>query len=198
MAAHSACDFGGGKAEKLALAKYRQVIWQGRVLNSQFSDEELRNHGRCPLTPEEIGLLLAALGFSNSTRLYLASHKVILHKNWFCCCRYIKSDSKLIIWSNQLLLVKWETFFSWDLKSLLVTFFFLSQVYGGEARISTLRKLFPLMEDKKSLVSTEERAQVEGRASLLAAVDYYVSMQSDIFISASPGNMHNALVSISI
>jgi len=76
MAAHSACDFGGGKAEKLALAKYRQVIWQGRVLNSQFNDEELRNQGRCPLTPEEIGLLLAALGFNNKTRLYLASHKV--------------------------------------------------------------------------------------------------------------------------
>lgn len=51
------------------------------------------------------------------------------------------------------------------------------------------------MEDKKSLASVEERAKVEGRASLLAAVDYYVSMQSDIFISASPGNMHNALVS---
>ncbi|PQQ00725.1 uncharacterized protein Pyn_20492 [Prunus yedoensis var. nudiflora] len=116
MAAHSACDFGG--------------------------DEELRNQGRCPLTPEEIGLLLAALGFNNSTRLYLASHKV----------------------------------------------------YGGEARISTLRRLFPLMEDKKSLASAEERAKVEGKASLLAAVDYYVSMQSDIFISASPGNMHNALV----
>ncbi len=76
MAAHSACDFGGGKAEKLALAKYRQVIWQGRVLNSQFTNVELRNQGRCPLTPEEIGLLLAALGFDNTTRLYLASHKV--------------------------------------------------------------------------------------------------------------------------
>lgn len=142
MAAHSACDFGGGKAEKLALAKYRQVIWQGRVLNSQFTDEELRNQGRCPLTPEEIGLLLAALGFDNNTRLYLASHKV----------------------------------------------------YGGEARISTLRNLFPLMEDKKSLASSEERAQIKGKASLLAAVDYYVSMHSDIFISASPGNMHNAMV----
>ncbi|KAK6923279.1 GDP-fucose protein O-fucosyltransferase [Dillenia turbinata] len=142
MAAHSACDFGGGKAEKLALAKYRQVMWQGRVLNSQFTDEELRSQGRCPLTPEEIGLLLAALGFNNNTRLYLASHKV----------------------------------------------------YGGEARISTLRKLFPLMEDKKSLASSEERAQIKGKASLLAAVDYYVSMHSDIFISASPGNMHNALV----
>ncbi|KAJ4963264.1 hypothetical protein NE237_023203 [Protea cynaroides] len=142
MAAHSACDFGGGKAEKLALAKYRQVIWQGRVLNSQFTDEELRNQGRCPLTPEEIGLLLAALGFDNSTRLYLASHKV----------------------------------------------------YGGEARIAALRMLFPLMEDKKSLASAEERAKIQGKASLLAAVDYHVSMHSDIFISASPGNMHNALV----
>ncbi|EPS72903.1 hypothetical protein M569_01846, partial [Genlisea aurea] len=142
MAAHSACDFGGGKAEKLALAKYRQTIWQGRVLNSQFTDEELRSQGRCPLTPEEIGLLLAALGFDNTTRLYLASHKV----------------------------------------------------YGGEARISTLRSLFPLMEDKKSLTTEEELSRIKGKASLLAAVDYYVSMQSDIFISASPGNMHNALV----
>ncbi|KAL0873397.1 hypothetical protein Bca101_023102 [Brassica carinata] len=142
MAAHSGCDFGGGKAEKLALAKYRQVIWQGRVLNSQFTDEELRNKGRCPLTPEEIGLLLSALGFTNNTRLYLASH----------------------------------------------------QVYGGEARISTLRKLFPVIENKKSLASAEELAEVEGKASLMAAVDYYVSMKSDIFISASPGNMHNALL----
>ncbi|PSS31582.1 GDP-fucose protein O-fucosyltransferase protein [Actinidia chinensis var. chinensis] len=119
-----------------------QVIWQGRVLNAQFTDEELRNQGRCPLTPEEIGLLLAALGFTNNTRLYLASHKV----------------------------------------------------YGGEARISTLRKLFPLMEDKKSLTTAEERSKVEEKASLLAAVDYYVSMHSDIFISASPGNMHNAML----
>lgn len=69
------------------------------------------------------------------------------------------------------------------------------QVYGGEARISTLRELFPLMEDKKSLASSYERSQIKGKASLLAALDYYVSMHSDIFISASPGNMHNALVS---
>ncbi|CAO2830351.1 unnamed protein product [Amaranthus hypochondriacus] len=142
MAAHSACDFGGGKAEKLALAKYRQAMWQGRVLNSQFTDEELRSQGRCPMTPEEAGLLLAALGFDNSTRLYLASHKV----------------------------------------------------YGGKARLETLRRLFPLMEDKKSLASPDERARIKGKASLLAALDYYVSMHSNIFVSASPGNMHNALV----
>lgn len=96
MAAHSACDFGGGKAEKLALAKYRQVIWQGRILNSQFTDEELRKQGRYPLTPEEIGLLLAALGFSNSTRLYLASHKVFLNRCRLFC-EFITSFNHVLL-----------------------------------------------------------------------------------------------------
>jgi hypothetical protein len=62
--------------------------------------------------------------------------------------------------------------------------------------LETLSTLFPFMEDKKSLVSAETMAKVNGKASLLAAVDYYVSMHSDIFISASPGNMHNALVRV--
>jgi len=51
------------------------------------------------------------------------------------------------------------------------------------------------MEDKKSLTLPFERALIKGKASLLAALDYYISIHSDIFISASPGNMHNALVS---
>lgn len=54
------------------------------------------------------------------------------------------------------------------------------------------------MEDKKSLASSEVRALIKGKASLLAAVDYYVGMHSDIFVSASPGNMHNAMVIIQI
>lgn len=54
------------------------------------------------------------------------------------------------------------------------------------------------MEDKKSLSSSEELSEIKVKASLLAAVDYYVSMKSDIFVSASPGNMHNALVSVDV
>ncbi|KAJ3677389.1 hypothetical protein LUZ60_003113 [Juncus effusus] len=142
MAAHSGCEFGGGRAERLALGKYRQVIWQGRVAKSGYADSELRSGGKCPLTPEEIGLVLRALGLDSSAPLYLASHKV----------------------------------------------------YGGEARISSLMKLFPLMEDKKSLTSQTDLQSVKGKASLLAAVDFYVSVNSDIFISASPGNMHNAVL----
>ncbi|MFS7986926.1 putative GDP-fucose protein O-fucosyltransferase [Helianthus anomalus] len=132
--------------EKKALARYRKATLQGRVMNSRFTDEELTNQGHCPLTSEEMGLLLTALGFDNSIRLYLASHKV----------------------------------------------------YSSEARISALRKLFPQIEDKKSLASIVERAQINGKASLSAAVDYYVSMYSDIFVSASPGNMHNSMVRMHI
>nr|GEZ59191.1 O-fucosyltransferase family protein [Tanacetum cinerariifolium] len=70
MAAHSACDFGGEKAEKLALTKYRQVIWQGRVIKTQFTNEELRHQGRgyTPLSciPQEVegkASLLAAVDY---------------------------------------------------------------------------------------------------------------------------------------
>eukprot|EP00249_Psilotum_nudum_P018969 c27044_g1_i1 orf=418-1989(+) len=142
MAAHSSCDFGGGKIELLSLAKYRQDLWQGRVSNSHYPDVELRKQGKCPLTPEEIGLMLAALGFGPQTRLYVASYRV----------------------------------------------------YGGRPRMAALRRLFPLMENKYSLTTEEEITALRGRASLLAALDYYVSLESDIFVSASPGNMHNALV----
>lgn len=86
-------------------------------------------------------------------------------------------------------------FYNWGDDSVFKQSSCSFQVYGGEARISTLRQLFPLMGDKKSLTSREERTQIKGKASLLAAVDYYVGMHSDIFISASPGNMHNAMVS---
>ncbi|CAM6020826.1 unnamed protein product [Sphagnum balticum] len=141
MAAHSACDFGGGKAERLALAKYRSVVWQGRVSNAQLSSLKLRELGKCPLTPEEVGIMLAALGFGPHTRVYLASYTV----------------------------------------------------YGGSARMELLHDLFPHMVDKHSLATADELRPFEGKASLLAAVDYHVSLHSNIFFSASRGNMHNNL-----
>ncbi|KAK1283676.1 hypothetical protein QJS10_CPB21g01174 [Acorus calamus] len=49
------------------------------------------------------------------------------------------------------------------------------RVYGGEARISVLCKLFPLMEDKKSLTSEDELAKIKGKASLQTALDYYIT-----------------------
>ncbi|PNY14607.1 DUF246 domain-containing protein at1g04910-like protein [Trifolium pratense] len=55
--------------EQKILKKYRE---------ENFAPKELvynvrRAIGKCPLTPEEVGLILRALGFDNSTRIYLAA-----------------------------------------------------------------------------------------------------------------------------
>lgn len=38
-----------------------------------YKPENLRMNGSCPLTPDEMGLLLSGLGFSNHTPVYMAS-----------------------------------------------------------------------------------------------------------------------------
>ncbi|KAK4776977.1 hypothetical protein SAY86_005665 [Trapa natans] len=51
------------------LKKYRQENFaEKRLVYS-----ERRAIGKCPLTPEEVGLILRAMGFNNSTRIYLAA-----------------------------------------------------------------------------------------------------------------------------
>ncbi|KAJ8634274.1 hypothetical protein MRB53_027610 [Persea americana] len=55
--------------EQSILRKYR---------NENFAEKKLvyserRAIGKCPLTPEEVGLILRAMGFDNSTRIYLAA-----------------------------------------------------------------------------------------------------------------------------
>ncbi|GLJ28493.1 hypothetical protein SUGI_0560630 [Cryptomeria japonica] len=54
--------------EQAILRKYReQNFAEKRLVYS-----ERRIIGKCPLTPEEVGLILNAMGFDNSTRIYLA------------------------------------------------------------------------------------------------------------------------------
>jgi hypothetical protein len=60
--------------------------------------------------------------------------------------------------------------------------------------MSFLQNLFPGMVTKNTLATAEELQRFAGKASQLAAIDFHVSLHSDIFISASRGNMHNSLV----
>ncbi|GFQ03120.1 uncharacterized protein at1g04910 [Phtheirospermum japonicum] len=55
--------------EQKILKKYRGENFAPKKL--VYS--ERRAIGKCPLTPEEVGLILRALGFDNSTRIYLAA-----------------------------------------------------------------------------------------------------------------------------
>ncbi|CAH1429375.1 unnamed protein product [Lactuca virosa] len=80
MVAYSLCDFGGGKIEKDELQTYREshfpLLMQRLKKSKPISPEELRISGRCPLTPEEAALVLAALGFMSDTYIYLAGSQI--------------------------------------------------------------------------------------------------------------------------
>ncbi|CAN0875351.1 O-fucosyltransferase 1 [Linum grandiflorum] len=55
--------------EQAILKKYREENFAKKKLVYN----ERRAIGKCPLTPEEVGLILQAMGFDNSTRIYLAA-----------------------------------------------------------------------------------------------------------------------------
>ncbi|KAH7447854.1 hypothetical protein KP509_01G124100 [Ceratopteris richardii] len=72
MLAFSGCYYGGGEKEIQELGKMRK---RWKTLHTRNPDRERRN-GRCPLTPEEVGIMLRALGFRNDSHLYVASGDV--------------------------------------------------------------------------------------------------------------------------
>ncbi|KAJ6840411.1 uncharacterized protein M6B38_309475 [Iris pallida] len=72
MLAFSGCYYGGGVKEQRELGKIRKR-WKTLHINNP---EKARRHGRCPLTPEEVGLMLRALGYGNDVHIYVASGEV--------------------------------------------------------------------------------------------------------------------------
>eukprot|EP01018_Ginkgo_biloba_P016948 Gb_16908 [translate_table: standard] len=76
MAAYSMCEFGGEEAERKELQAYRDIHFPTLTIYKKSvklpSAAVLRALGRCPLTPEEAVLMLAALGFKRGTHIYLA------------------------------------------------------------------------------------------------------------------------------
>lgn len=103
--------------------------------------EKMRRHGRCPLTPEEVGLMLRALGFGRDVHVYVAS----------------------------------------------------GEVYGGEETLAPLKALFPNFHSKETIATKEELAQFSSFSGRMAAVDYIVCDESDVFVTNNNGNMAKML-----
>lgn len=79
MVAYSLCEFGGGEEERRELHAFRETHFPAlaaRLRNTTVSPEELRSQGRCPLTPEEAGLILSALGYDHRTFMYVAGSQI--------------------------------------------------------------------------------------------------------------------------
>lgn len=79
MVAYSLCEFGGGEEERRELQAFRETHFPAlatRLRSTTVSPEEQRSQGRCPLTPEESGLILAALGYNRETFIYVAGSQI--------------------------------------------------------------------------------------------------------------------------
>ena len=73
MLAHSGCVYWGGVQEQQRWAEMRRKREWPVPTKSDF---QLRDHGKCPPSPEEVGTWLQGLGFDSSTHIYMAAGKL--------------------------------------------------------------------------------------------------------------------------
>ncbi|KAJ9550200.1 hypothetical protein OSB04_014245 [Centaurea solstitialis] len=137
MLAFSGCYYGGGDKERRELQQIRR---RWKTLHKRNPDRE-RRQGRCPLTPEEVGLMLRALGYGSDVHIYVAS----------------------------------------------------GEVYGGEDTLAPLKALFPNIHSKDTITSKDEMAPFLSYSSRMAALDFIVCDESDVFVTNNNGNMAKML-----
>ncbi|GMH04660.1 hypothetical protein Nepgr_006500 [Nepenthes gracilis] len=137
MLAFSGCYYGGGDKEIKELGAIRRRWKTLHVSNP----DKARRQGRCPLTPEEVGLMLRALGYGSDVHIYVAS----------------------------------------------------GEVYGGEDTLAPLKSLFPNFHSKDTIASKEDLEQFSAFSSRMAALDFIVCDESDVFVTNNNGNMAKIL-----
>ncbi|XP_027942406.1 O-fucosyltransferase 16 isoform X2 [Vigna unguiculata] len=137
MLAFSGCDYGGGEREQKELGAIRR---RWKTLHRSNPDRA-RRQGRCPLTPEEVGLMLRALGYGSDVHIYVAS----------------------------------------------------GEVYGGERTLAPLKELFPNYHSKETIATKEELQSFSSFSSRMAALDFIVCDESDVFVTNNNGNMAKML-----
>ncbi|XVE69628.1 hypothetical protein DITRI_Ditri10aG0005300 [Diplodiscus trichospermus] len=137
MLAFSGCDYGGGEKERSELGAIRK---RWKTLHKNNPDKQ-RRQGKCPLTPEEVGLMLRALGYGSDVHIYVAS----------------------------------------------------GEVYGGEETLKPLKVLFPNFYSKDTIATKEELEPFSSFSSRMAALDFIVCDESDVFVTNNNGNMARIL-----
>ncbi|XP_078434985.1 O-fucosyltransferase family protein isoform X2 [Wolffia australiana] len=139
MLSFTGCTYGLNPAEAEELRKMRERTshWKTKDINST----EQRRGGFCPLTPEEVGIFLRALGYPPSTWIYIAA----------------------------------------------------GEIFGGDNRLLSFRSRFPRLVFKEDLATSEELKIVSNHASQAAALDYIISVESDVFVPSYSGNMARAV-----
>lgn len=68
------------------------------------------------------------------------------------------------------------------------------KIYKAEKYMAPLKQMFPRLQTKESLASTEELAPFQGHLSRLAALDYTVCLHSEVFVTTQGGNFPHFLI----
>ncbi|KAG8373644.1 hypothetical protein BUALT_Bualt11G0045700 [Buddleja alternifolia] len=63
------------------------------------------------------------------------------------------------------------------------------EIYSGDTHLSELTSRFPNIVSKEMLATKEELRTFSGHASQTAALDYIISVESDVFVPSHSGNM---------
>ncbi|XP_062086741.1 protein ROOT HAIR SPECIFIC 17-like [Humulus lupulus] len=67
------------------------------------------------------------------------------------------------------------------------------EVYGGEETLAPLKELFPNFHTKETIANKEELAPFTSFSSRMAALDFIVCDESDVFVTNNNGNMARML-----
>ncbi|CAL9769502.1 unnamed protein product [Musa acuminata subsp. burmannicoides] len=68
------------------------------------------------------------------------------------------------------------------------------KIYKAEKTMVPLLEMFPLLQTKETLASTEELAPFKNYSSRMAAIDYSVCLHSEVFVTTQGGNFPHFLI----
>ncbi|CAH1453889.1 unnamed protein product [Lactuca virosa] len=82
-----------------------------------------------------------------------------------------------------------ETLRALDIASDIQIYVAAGEIYGGQRRMASLAAAFPKLVRKETLLGADDLQFFHNHSSQMAALDYLVLLESDIFIPTYDGNM---------
>lgn len=137
--------------------------WKSKTINSTLQ----RAGGYCPLTPKEVGIFLRALGYPPSTWVYIAAGEIFGGDTYLSDLRARFPNLIFKVMSIVLL-------------APLICLLELNHV-------EVVLLIVVLLQD--TLTRKEELKEFASHATQTAALDYIISVESDVFVPSFTGNM---------